>query len=348
VKAGKLPSDLLSSLLARLPTDPRLLVGPGIGLDAAAIDLGGGRVLVAKADPITFATDEIGRYAVHVNANDVACLGAKPSWFIATVLLPEGATPELAESIFEQIRSTCEDLSITPVGGHTEITVGLDRPIIAGAMLGETTADALVRPERAQPGDHVILTKGIAIEGTALIAREAPDALRARGVDDRTIASAAGLLNEPGISVVRDAQIACATVRVHALHDPTEGGLSTALLELAQATGHKLRIRLGDIPVLAETRSICAALALDPIGLLASGALLMVVADSECEAVRAALAAGGISSACIGELAPLKGAAIIIDENGYPLPRFERDEVARFFETLGEGETAGGATRIPH
>ena len=347
MKAGKLPSDLLSSLLARLPADPRLLVGPGIGLDAAAIDLGGGRVLVAKADPITFATDEIGRYAVHVNANDVACLGAKPSWFIATVLLPEGATPQLAESIFEQIRSTCEELGITLAGGHTEITVGLDRPIIAGAMLGETTTDALVRPERAQPGDHVILTRGIAIEGTALIAREAPDALRTRGVDDRMIAAAAGLLNEPGISIVRNVQIACATARVHALHDPTEGGLSTALLELAQATGHQLLVRLGDIPVLAETRSICAALALDPMGLLASGALLIVVAASEGEAVRAALASGGISSACIGELAAV-GSIAIIDENGHSLPRFERDEVARFFETVGEGETADGATRIPH
>jgi hydrogenase maturation factor len=347
VKAGKLPSDLLSSLLARLPADPRLLIGPGIGLDAAAIDLGGGRVLVAKADPITFATDEIGRYAVHVNANDVACLGAKPSWFIATVLLPEGAEPALAESIFEQLRSTCADLGITPVGGHTEITVGLDRPIIAGAMLGETTADALIRPERAQPGDHVILTKGIAIEGTALIAREAPDRLRASGVDDRTIASAARLLNEPGISVVRDAQIACATASVHALHDPTEGGLSTALLELSQATGHGQRVRVRDITVLEETRSICAALALDPMGLLASGALLIVVGASECDSVRAALAAERIGSACIGELAAV-GSVAIIDENGHSLPRFERDEVARFFETLGEGETAGGATRIPH
>ncbi len=346
MKAGKLPSDLLSSLLGRLPADPRLLIGPGIGLDAAAIDLGGGRVLVAKADPITFATDEIGRYAVHVNANDVACLGAKPLWFMATVLLPEGATLELAESIFEQIRSTCEELGVTPAGGHTEITVGLDRPIIAGAMLGETTADALVRPERAQAGDHVILTKGIAIEGTALIAREAPDALRARGVDDSTIASAARLLNEPGISVVQDAQITCAMARVHALHDPTEGGLATALLELSQATGHELRVRLRDITVLDETHSICAALALDPLGLLASGALLIVVPEDGCAAVRAALTAGRITSACIGELAAV-GSVAIIDENGHSLPRFERDEVARFFETLGERENAGGATRTP-
>ena len=346
MKPGKLPAELLSKLLASLPPHPRLLVGPGAGLDAAAIDLGGGRVLVATADPITFATDEIGRYAVHVNANDIACLGAKPLWFIATVLLPESALPELAESIFEQIRSTCEELGITPIGGHTEITAGLTRPIIAGAMLGEAATDALVRPDRAQPGDHIIITKAIAIEGTALLAREAPAALRASGIDDQTIASAAGLLNDPGISVERDAQIACATASMHAMHDPTEGGLATALLELAQATGHQLSIRLSDIPVLDETRSICSALALDPIGLLASGALLIVLASAECGAVRAALAAESIPSACIGELATT-GSVAIIDQNGHQLPRFQRDEVARFFETLRERENAGGATRTP-
>ncbi|MCH8147617.1 MAG: ankyrin repeat domain-containing protein [Planctomycetes bacterium] len=125
MKAGKLPSDLLARLLARLPEDPRLLLGPGIGRDAAAIDMGGGRVLVAKADPVTFATKQIGRYVVHVNANDVACLGARPAWFMATVLLPEGATAELAEEIFEQIRSACDELGVTPVGGHTEIVAHL-------------------------------------------------------------------------------------------------------------------------------------------------------------------------------------------------------------------------------
>ena len=87
MKAGKLPHDLLARLLERLPEDPRLLLGPGIGRDAAAIDIGNGRVLVAAADPVTFAADQIGRYAVHVNANDVACLGATPAWFMATVLL---------------------------------------------------------------------------------------------------------------------------------------------------------------------------------------------------------------------------------------------------------------------
>lgn len=333
MKAGKLPSDLLERLLARLPAHPRLLLGPGIGRDAAAIDLGDGRVLVAKTDPVTFATDQIGRYVVNVNANDVACLGAKPLWFMATALLPEDASPELAEEIFEQMRSACAELGITPVGGHTEITIGLDRPIIAGAMLGETTADALVRSDGAQDGDHIVLTKSIAIEGTALLARDAPDALRARGVPHDIIDSAAALLMRPGISVVREALTACGAVRVHALHDPTEGGLATALAELGKASNLSVRVRRHDVPVLPQTSVMCEALALDALGLLASGSLLIVIAPDDCDTVCASLHKEGIDAVCIGEVAGAKGDVIIDGRDQAPLPRFERDELARFLET---------------
>lgn len=351
MKAGKLPSDLLARLLARLPADPRLLLGPGIGHDAAAIDLGEGRVLVAKADPVTFATEQIGRYAVHVNANDVACLGARPAWFMATVLLPEGASEELAEQIFEQVRSACEELGVVPVGGHTEITLGLERPIIAGAMLGETTREALVRPDGAQAGDHLVLTKGIALEGTALLARDAPQALRARGVPQATIEAAAELLVRPGISVVREALAACRAALsgerpetspsrfVHALHDPTEGGLATALVELEQAAGLSVRLRREDVPILPETAAVCDALRLDPLGLLASGALLIAVAPPGCEAVCDTVRAEGIAATCIGELASGEEGAIMDNQNAEPLPRFERDELARFLESLDEGST---------
>lgn len=336
MKAGKLPANLLARLLARLPANERVLLGPGLGRDAAAIDLGAGRVLVAKADPVTFATDQIGRYAVHVNANDVACLGARPAWFLATVLLPEGALPDLAEEIFEQIRAACDELGVVPVGGHTEITLGLDRPVVAGTMLGETTAEALVRPGDARPGDHLVLTKGIAIEGTALLARDEPQALREHGVADGTIAAAARLLVRPGISVVREALAACGETRRHvrALHDPTEGGLATALWELAQASGLSVRLRMDDVPVLPETQEVCRALDLDPLGLLASGALVAAVAPEGCDAVRAAIRGEGIESACVGDMAVGGEDVIIGDWGRRSLPRFERDELARVLEAL--------------
>jgi hydrogenase maturation factor len=196
-----------------------------------------------------------------------------------------------------------------------------------------------VRPDGARDGDHVLLTKGIAIEGTALLARDAPDALRERGVPEHVLAAAAGLLDAPGISVVREAVAACATGHVHALHDPTEGGLATALEELALASDLGVNIKSEEIAALPETAAICAALGLDPLGLLASGALLIAVEVSGCDAVREALVAEGIDVACIGALASLDRAGIIVDARTHtPLPRFERDELARFLETpSGEG-----------
>ena len=334
MKVGKLPHDLLARLLERLPDDPRLLLGPGVGRDAAALDMGNGRVLVATADPVTFAGDQIGRYAVHVNANDIACLGATPTWFLATVLLPENASETLAEEIFEQIRTACAEISVIPIGGHTEITLGIDRPIVSGTMLGETTNEELIQAGDGRPGDHLILTAGIAIEGTAVLAREAANTLQRAGVPHDVIATAAGWLANPGISILAAARAAIATGHVRALHDPTEGGLSTALSELAYASDLAGGIRVEDVTVLPETAQICKALRLDPFGLLASGSLLIVAAPEHCAAIIKALENEQISAACIGDLTSGESGAIIDRRSQQPLARFERDELARFLEAL--------------
>lgn len=336
---GKLPAELLERLLAGVVRrDPRVLLGPTLGEDAALIDLGD-RVLVAKADPVTFATDRIGWYAVHVNANDVACMGARPAWFLATILLPEGAPEAMAEEVFVQVEAACEALDVTLVGGHTEVTHGLERPIVAGAMLAEAAAGRIVRKADARPGDHLILTKGIAIEGTALLARDAADHLRRRGVAEATLERARALLDRPGISVVREALLACDTAPVHAMHDPTEGGLATALHELAAASGLAAEVQAEAVTVLPETAEVCRALSLDPLGLLASGSLLIAIAEEDCERVRGALSEAEIPAACLGNLArESKGA--IIDRRGdrRETPHFQRDELARFLESLGSGE----------
>ena len=333
MKAGKLPQDLLAALLERLPDDPRVLLGPGIGRDAAAIDAGDGRVLVAKADPVTFATDQIGRYAVQVNANDVACLGAKPTWFMATVFLPEDASEQMAKEIFEQILSTCQELGIVLIGGHTEITIGLDRPIISGAMLGDTTQEQLIRPDGAQAGDHVLLTAGIAIEGTAILAREAPHALRAAGVGEEIIERAAGLLLEPGISVVSAARTACATGHVRALHDPTEGGLVTGLCELATASDKGLRVYGERVPIFPETGALCEPFGIDPLRLIASGALWIATPPSDVDPIMAALRAKDIPVSSIAEVRP-SSHGITLDARGQEqeLVPAERDEIAKVFD----------------
>lgn len=335
MQAGKLPQNLLAELLERLPVDQRVLLGPGIGRDAAAIDMGNGKALVAAADPVTFAVDEIGRYAVHVNANDVACLGATPRWFIATAFFPEGADESLAREIFSQIEAGCAEVGALPIGGHTEITLGIDRPIISGVMLGEVANDSLLRPDSVQPGDHVVLATPIAIEGTAVLAREAPQALRNAGVEQETIDAAAAFLIEPGISIVTAAQAACATGAVRALHDATEGGIATALSEVAFAGGLQAVVRVNDIPMREETARICEAISLDPLGLLASGTLLVTSAPERCDDIVEALSRADVDAVCVAELNSGEAGAIMDSRSQQPLPRFERDELARYLESLG-------------
>jgi hydrogenase maturation factor len=331
---GKLPLEHLRSLLMHLPKqDPRLLVGPEIGEDAAVIDAGD-RYLVVATDPITFAADQIGRYAVHINANDVAVMGARPLWFFAVMLLPESrTTPELAETIMGDVRTTCEELGVTLGGGHTEITQGLDRPILVGQMLGEVAPTRLVRKIRIAIGDLILLTRSVAIEGTAILAREKSERLRGR-VDANLLARAARFLLEPGISVV-GAALAAADVgeAVHAMHDPTEGGLATGLFELVAPAGLGLRVIRQLIPVAPETDTICNALALDPLKLLASGALLIAVARDSVDSVLKAVEAAGVPVVVIGEVrAAAEGITIVTNGAVEPLRPPVRDEIARALE----------------
>ncbi len=332
MQAGKLPLDLLTRLLDKIEVrDPRVVLGPRPGEDAALIDMGD-RYLVAKTDPITFATDLIGWYLVQVNSNDLAVMGATPRWLMATLLLPEGTSAEVAESIFDQILDACGALDITLVGGHTEVTYDLPRAIAVGALLGEVAKDKAVFSSGARLGDSIVLTKGIAVEGTSLLAREAAKALVAAGVNRDTVERAKDMLFSPGISVVRDADVACRTVDVHAMHDPTEGGLATGLLELARAANLGLTVDAAAIPILPECEEVCAALDLDPMGLIASGALLNAVAPGEAARLIDAMAQEGIDAYEIGHFTPAEdGLRLRTADCVRELPTFERDELARYF-----------------
>ena len=332
IPVGKLPAEHLARLLAKhTHPDPRLVVGARVGEDAAVIDMGD-RYLVAKTDPITFATDEIGWYAVNVNANDIACAGATPRWFLATLLLPEGkADIALVETLFEQIATACDQLNVTLAGGHTEITYGLDRPVVVGHMLGEVAPDRLVATAGARVGDDIIVTKGVAVEATAIIAREKAGELR-ETFDADYLRRCQGFLHNPGISVLRDAQVAQAAGTVHAMHDPTEGGLATGLWEISQAAGVGLEIDEAAIPVLPETAALCAHFGLDPLGAIASGALLIACPSAGTGAIVEALARAGIPAARIGRAVKGGECQLLSPEGARQLPAFARDEIARLFE----------------
>jgi len=335
--AGKLPAHLLQDLLATLTPDSSVVIGPGIGRDAAVIRLGD-RLLVLKTDPITFATDEIGWYVANVNANDLACMGATPRWLLVSALLPAGSTtPALATHIFTDLREACATLGIALVGGHTEITSGIDHPILVGQMVGETTDTALIDPRRVRAGDIVILARGIAIEGTALIAREIPPE-RLPGLEPDVLTRCRGFLHDPGISVVAPARALAdgLGLDLHALHDPTEGGLATGLRELGAAAGLGIEVEREPITVYPETAALCTTLGLDPLGLIASGALLAVVAPAAAGRALEALATAGVPATAVGRMVSDPSRCVLVTSGvEAPLPTFAVDEIARLFARPG-------------
>jgi hydrogenase expression/formation protein HypE len=331
LKTGKLPNDLLAGYLQTLSlTDGSLLVKPGVGEDTAAVDLDGAEVLVLTADPITFATDAIGTYVVQVNANDMATSGATPRWLLTTLLLPPGTTPLAIEAILADLRRAAEPVGITLCGGHTEITDAVKRPVIAGTLAGTVARKDLAEKRRMRPGDRVLLTKGVAVEGTAIIAREFSRRLMAAGISAAELDICRRFLDQ--ISVLPEARIACGTPEVRALHDVTEGGVATAIQELAAAGGHNLMIELDKIPVLPESRRICEIVGIDPMGLIGSGSLLICCGPTAVDALIRRLAAAGIASTVVGEVGS-PGCEIQALTNGGPAqwPQFDVDEIARLF-----------------
>lgn len=333
LQVGKLPAELLAALLARAPIlDGRVVLSPGIGLDCAVVDIGT-TYLVFKTDPITFASDAIGWYAVQVNANDIATSGGLPRWFLMTLLLPEASTtPELVERISEQVFEACQELGVSVIGGHTEITYGLARPILVGTMIGEVEKGDLVRPDGAQPGDRLLLVKSIPIEATAILARELPDRLEAE-LSEEELRRAQDYLYEPGISVLRAARLAVQAGKVTAMHDPTEGGLASALWELAEAADKTLVFDPRAVAIDPLAARVCKHFGIDPLAAIASGALLLTAAAADASRISSAIQSEGLPCAEIGYVK--EGPPVVWQagrEGNSLLERPARDAIAALFE----------------
>lgn len=324
---GKLPGELLDRLIRtyKTPADSSVIIDSSYGFDAAAIEIGGETLLV-KSDPITFATADAAQYLVAVNSNDIACLGGIPRWMTVVALLPEGSTtPETVEQQFADLQRACEFEGVSLLGGHTEITMGLDRPLLIGTLLGTVGPNGFLEPGKAEAGDEIWISQSAGLEGTALLAFEKEDELR-RALGDDTVGMAQTLLLEPGISVSRDAQALLRTGSVTALHDATEGGVATAIHEIAAASGLGAEIDGAAIPILESTQRISDHFGIDPLGLISSGALL-IATQPDAEVV---LNSSLVPVTKIGVLTENADSLTISTERGVEnLRRFDSDELTR-------------------
>ena len=314
---GKLPSALLEELLATVPEGPpEVRIGPRAGEDACAIELPAG-TLVATTDPITLTGNDVARYAVAINANDIAAMGLAPRWFQAAVLLPVGTRESEVRGLFASLQDALAEVGAALVGGHTEVTAAVVQPTVVGQMLGFTPSGRVLSSAGLAPGDAVVQVGPAPVEAAAVLAAEAGDALG--GVDAALFAAARDAVRSPGISVVA-AGLAAAELGACAAHDPTEGGLATGLAELARASGVGLAVDEASVLWFEPGVAVCRALGADPWGALASGCLLAGFGPERVEAALAGFAERGLAARVIARATP--GA-----ETG--LPSFERDEVAR-------------------
>ncbi|MCK4566951.1 MAG: AIR synthase family protein [Candidatus Thorarchaeota archaeon] len=297
---GKVPPEILQSIvfskLGRMDSD--VLLGPSLGEDAAVIKIGD-QVVVAATDPITGSVEDVGWLAVHVNANDIATFGVSPRWFLASIMLPVGFTPDELGKIMHQIDEAAKTLDISVAGGHSEITDRITQPIVVGFMMGVAPTGEYVTSSGAKPGDNLIVTKTIGIEGTSILAAEGSSYLtEILGPD---VVRKAQQLRE-SISVVKDGVTAFQTGFVHAMHDPTEGGLSGAIHELCDASGVGFEIDNDLIPMADVTRLICDTLQINPLELISSGSMLISCDREKAVHVIDELESAGVRAMIIGSV----------------------------------------------
>jgi hydrogenase maturation factor len=330
MQTGKLAPEALRRLvLGRLGVRrPEVLVHAGLGEDAAAIAFGDD-ALVVTADPITGAARQAGWYAVQVNCNDLAAMGARPIGVVVTLLLAESSTEAEVAQIMADVDRAARELEIEVLGGHTEVAPGLRSPLIAMTALGRAPRGRVLASANARPGQDLVLTKAVGLEGTAILATDLEAKLREL-LEPEAIARAQRFVEE--LSVVPEGLLA-AELGAAALHDPTEGGLLGAVWELAEAAGCGYELELAAIPIRPETAAICAVFGADPLRLISSGALLAATDDGP--ELAGGLQAAGIEAAVIGRLTEEPGGWLTTLDGREAIGPVERDELWRILERWG-------------
>ncbi|MDV3277775.1 MAG: AIR synthase related protein [Nitrososphaerales archaeon] len=273
---GKIPIKVLGKTVLRMTgvTSARLLTGPNPGVDFAAVKVDGGYMIVSS-DPITGVSSGIGEYAVVVSANDVATSGNAPQFMESIIMMPEDSTSKTLGRLAADMDAAAKRLGISVVGGHTEVTPGLKRPIVV--VTAFSFVRSFVSSEMATAGDAILMTKTAGLEGTAVLAREAR---RLRRPLPSRLASDAVVL-EKELSIVKEATAGFSSGHVHAMHDCTEGGVVGAAYEMSLASGLGFELYEEDVPVARVTREVCRRFSLDPLRLIGSGSLLIAVPESE-------------------------------------------------------------------
>ncbi len=297
LKTGKLDSELLEKIVfdkIRFKR-PEVLTRPGIGEDCAVVDFGSYEC-VMSTDPITAAISEIGRLSIHISCNDIASNGIQPLGIMLAVMLPEGTTEEQIEEMMRQAGAASEELGVEIIGGHTEITPAVTKPVIVSTAIGRGETGASQHTENMKPGDHIMLTKYAGLEGTGIIACDF-EAQLGSVLTAEEIQEAKDLLNQ--VSVVPEG-VAAGKIGTHGMHDVTEGGVLGAVWEMCQIAGTGAEVQVDKVPVKPVTKKVCDYFDIDCLRLISSGCMVIMVAPENKEAMAQAMERAGVEAAYIG------------------------------------------------
>jgi hydrogenase expression/formation protein HypE len=333
---GKLPPAVMERYLFGMTgaRSKRVVVEPSVGLDFGVLEVGTGgkgRYLIVSSDPITGVSERIGWYAVNVSANDVATSGNGPQFIQSVILLPDDAAEDDVKNLSKEMHETARGLGIAIVGGHTELTPGLRRPIVVTTAFA--TVDAYVTAAGARTGDTLMMTKTAGVEGTAILGT---DPRFESKLDEELVAGAEGQFEL--LSVVDEAVEAYKTGAVHAMHDCTEGGVLGALYEMAKASGLGLDVSGAAVPVAAVTKRVCGPLGVDPMKLISSGTLLIAVERGREREVAEAVASAGSVVTPIGRFTE-GGRVVVTSREGkrWQVRAPPKDEIWRLYEETATG-----------
>lgn len=329
---GKVPSSILKKIVFPRKGFERddVIIGPGVGIDSAILK-NSGKYIIATTDPITATSKLIGQLSIYIITNDLIVSGALPKWYLSTILLPKNTTEKMLETIVNEMDENAKKIKMEIVGGHSEVTPYLNFPIIIGTAIG--TANKFYSASRAKPGDLILMTKRVGIEGIAIIANEYPQKLQENGFSNSEIIKLQKMIDETTIYQEGKIIINDFGEYVHAMHDPTEGGIFTALHEIADASNTGIEIYFEKIPVDKETQKICDVLKINPYLLLSSGSLLIASEDKEVDELIKSLKKSKIQVNIIGRVLKDFSKRILI-RNGrkVKLPRQEKDEIWKLFK----------------
>lgn len=323
---GKIPIDILKEVVFKNLGAERqeVTLGPKAGVDGAVIEVGNKSVIVSM-DPITGAVERIGYLSVNVNANDVATFGVEPAFLFSCLMLPEGADKKMVEAISTQLSQAAKDLGIAIVGGHCESTPKLTNPIVVCCAMGMTEKGQYVTAAGAKPKDKLILTKSAGIEGTAILAWDREAQLK-KALTQNMLKSAKNFYSK--ISVVKEAIVAYKSGGVHAMHDPTEGGIAGGIHEMADAANLGAKVFEEQIAVQPETAKICQHFEIDPLQLISSGALLIAAEPRASNKILDNLKRQNIQAEVIGEFLEDPNQRLLVQKNKEKaLPRPKSDNL---------------------